>query len=158
MAAPAKRSASCRKAEGRGGFTLVEVMVVLALMAALLAIAFPQVVRLYTRARLAFERKDLEHQLSELPERVRAAGQAGILADPSASGAAMRAADAAAFEDPRPLHLSLPAGWRVSVPKPVLYHYTGACDGGEVVFSLPPLSLRYVLTPPLCRPRLADAR
>ena len=45
----------------------------------------------------------------------------------------------------------------MQVPTPVYYHFTGACDGGEVVFSLSALSLRYVLTSPLCRPILADA-
>jgi hypothetical protein len=134
-------------------------MVVLALMAALLVIAFPQVVRLYARARLAFERKDLEHQLFELPEQVRAAGRAGVLVDPAAQGFGGRAPfGAVAFENPQSLRLSVPAGWRLIVPKPVLYHLTGACEGGDVIFSLPPLSLHYVLTPPLCRPRLANAR
>jgi hypothetical protein len=124
-------------------------MVVLALMAALLAIASPLVVRLYTQVRVAFERRDLEHQLFELPERVQTAGHDAVLADPTA-----RIAPA----NRQRLRLSLPAGWRVEVPKPILYHLTGACDGGDVILSLPPVALHYVLSPPLCRPRLADVR
>jgi type II secretory pathway pseudopilin PulG len=134
-------------------------MVVLALIAVLLAIAAPQFVRLYARARVAFEREDLERQLFELPEKVRTAGRAGVLADPRApdSGSGGPGPGGADLEDPQRLSLDLPRDWAVEVPKPIFYHFTGACDGGEVIFSLPPLSLRYVLSPPLCRPRLADA-
>ena len=55
-------------------------------------------------------------------------------------------------------HHQLPPSIAVTVPKPIFYHFTGACDGGEVIFSLPPLSLHYVLTPSLCRPRVVDGR
>ena len=126
---------------------------VLALIAALMAIAFPQFLRLYARVRVSFEREDLERQLAELPEEVRTAGREAVLADPSAPMPAGDADPAA----PRRLSLDLPQNWTVRVPKPILYHFTGACDGGEVVLSLPPVSLHYVLTPPLCRPRLANA-
>jgi len=155
-----RASASCRKGESGCGFTLVEVMVVLALIAALLAIAAPQFVRLYGRVRLAFERQDLERQLLELPERVRNAGQAGVLENPSAAVPDIPAGTPgeAPLEHAQKLALDLPRNWTVTVPKPILYHFTGACDGGEVIFSLPPLSLHYVLTPPLCRPRVVDAR
>jgi len=43
------------------------------------------------------------------------------------------------------------------VDRPILYHFSGACEGGEVVFSLPPVALRYVLAPPLCRPISSNA-
>jgi type II secretory pathway pseudopilin PulG len=128
-------------------------MVVLALVAALIGIAFPTFVRLYARARVSFERKDLEHQLASLPERVRASGEAGVLADPKDD-----LDGKPAYAEARRLKLDLPQDWSMRVPSPIFYHFTGACDGGEVTFALPPVSLHYVLTPPLCRPRLADAR
>jgi prepilin-type N-terminal cleavage/methylation domain-containing protein len=167
-----RASAFCRRAEpqhrrrtaapGRGGFTLIELLVVLAIMAGLSAIAYPQVVTWYAGVRAAFARSDLEQQLNALPQQVRASGRAGILADPTASPqdvAQAAAGDPAlGLERPRLLRLRLPSGWHMRVPRPVLYHFTGACDGGEVVFSLPPVSLRYRLRQPLCLPRLADAR
>ena len=142
---------------------------VLALVAVLVAIAAPQFVRLYAWVRTAFERDDLERQLSELPEKVRGSGRAGVLADPAAKpGAPSLPSPAGAggsgwgggaqSEDPQTLSLDLPPGWKLTVPQPILYHFSGACDGGEVILSLPPVSLHYVLTPPLCRPRLADGR
>ena len=155
---------------------------VLALIAVLLAIAAPQFVRLYTRVRTAFERDDLERQLTELPEKVRASGRAGVLADPSVKfgrtdgpaelgpslsspvtpgsspGTGVGRGRSAESENPQTLSLDLPSGWTLTVPNPIVYHFSGVCDGGEVIFSLPPLSLHYVLTPPLCRPRLANGR
>lgn len=141
--------------QGRDGFTLIEVVVVLAVLASLIAIASPQFVKLYARARASLEREDFERQLLELPQKVRNDGRAGILADPSAGPAGP--ATYSGFDEPQMLRIDLPEGWRMEVPKPILYHYTGACEGGEVVLLLPPLALRYVLTAPLCRPRLADA-
>jgi type II secretory pathway pseudopilin PulG len=141
---------------------LIEVLVVLALLAALLAVAFPEFSKLYASVALSTERGDVERQLLELPQAVRAAGRGGVLFDPEKDaddGLIAAAGPAVAdLEASRPLHLDLPHGWRLSVPRPIRYHFTGACDGGEVILSRPPLSLRYVLTPPLCRPQIADAR
>lgn len=135
----------------------------LAILATLIAIAFPEFVKLYTRVRVSFEREDLERQLLALPQKARDAGRGGILMDPSGDQAAGTAGEAGqttdtGFEQPEPLRLDLPQGWSLRVQKPVFYHFTGACDGGEVILSLPPLTLRYVLAAPLCRPLLANAQ
>jgi prepilin-type N-terminal cleavage/methylation domain-containing protein len=154
--------ASCRRAEParrERGFTLIEILVVLTILAGLAAIAYPSLVTLYARVRASLDREDLEQQLFALPQRVRGSGRAGVLADPQAPADADDDGDAAIrLEQPQPLHLDLPEGWRVQVPHPVRYHFTGACDGGEVIFSLPPVSLHYVLTGPLCLPRLSHDR
>ena len=55
------------------------------------------------------------------------------------------------------LRLDLPEGWSMQVPKPIIYHFNGTCDGGEITFSVPPLSVTYSLTAPLCRPVLSNA-
>jgi len=141
----------------RAGFTLIEIVVVLAILAAIVAVAVPQFSRLYSRVRVAFERDDIERQLSELPEQVRSSGRGGILAAAAPIGRDSGAAAVADLEDWRALRLDLPKGWQMQVPVPVHYHFTGACDGGEVVFSFASLALRYRLAPPLCRPILADA-
>ena len=62
------------------------------------------------------------------------------------------------LEDSQVLRLALPAGWRIDVPEPILYHFSGSCEGGDVVFMLPPAVLRYELRAPLCRPISRDAR
>jgi len=146
------------------GFTLVELLVVLTIMTGLLAIAIPEFAHLYARVRVASEQQELERQLLGMPERVRLTGRGGVLTGQGDTGlstaAAIETASSPGFaylEDGQSLALDLPADWTVAVPNPIVYHFTGACDGGEITFSLSSVSLRYVLNPPLCRPLLANA-
>jgi len=145
------------------GFTLLELLIVLAIMAGLVAIAVPQFSQLYNRVRASFDRADLEQQLLQLPQLVRQRGRSGVLLDPNQPSAPGDAAagiepeGSGGFDQWEPLRVDLPAGWAMRVPKPVFYRFTGACSGGEVDFLLPPALLRYKLTPPLCRPQLAEA-
>ncbi len=148
-----------------GGFTLVETVVVLAIIAGLSVIAYAAFIPGYTRVKAAYDRDDFERQLLELPQRVRLSGRGGILTSRSGDNlpddaiiAVTGVPDAEkAIEDWRVLRLSLPAGWRLRVAEPILYHFSGSCEGGEVTFELPPVSLHYELTAPLCRPISRDA-
>jgi prepilin-type N-terminal cleavage/methylation domain-containing protein len=149
---------------GRDGFTLIEVTVVLAIVAALVAIAYTYFAPLTVRARAAFERDDLERQLLELPQRVRLSGRGGILTSRSgdnlSDGTILTVEGVAkagnALEEWQVLRLELPKGWHLRVAQPIFYHFSGACEGGEVLFQLSPMSLRYLLVPPLCRPIRSD--
>ena len=132
----------------------------LTILAGLAAVAVPGMVRLYTSVRGSFEQDDLRRQLLVLPEQVRESGQGGVLvgtSDDDVADARALTAKKPGIEEWPILRLHLPVGWSVSVPKPIYYHFTGMCEGGEVSFSLPPLSYTYELTAPLCRPLLADA-
>ena len=154
-----------RRGKPDGGFTLIEMVVVLAIIAGLLVLAYAAFIPAYTRARAAYQRDDLERQLLELPQRVRLSGYGGILTSRSGDNLPDNTPIAVAgvpgatefVEDWRVLRLSLPPGWRLRVPKPILYHFSGSCEGGEVSFELPPLALHYQLTAPLCRPIRRDA-
>ncbi len=129
------------------GFTLIELVIVVAVLAALVAVAIPEFSRLYARVRIALERDDIERQLTELPQRVQASGRGGIprCREHRQTAPAAPPADGQ-LEQWQALGFDLPEGWKMQVPAPVFYHFTGACDGGEIVFSLSALSLRYVLT------------
>ena len=148
-----------------GGFTLIEIIVVLAIVAGLSVIAYAAFIPGYARVRAAYERDDLERQLLEIPQRVRRSGHGGILTSRSGDNLpegtvieveGVRGGEKS-IEDWQVLRLALPAGWRLNVPEPILYHFSGSCEGGEVIFALPPLVLRYALAAPLCRPVSQDA-
>jgi prepilin-type N-terminal cleavage/methylation domain-containing protein len=157
--------AGARGGCGNYGFTLVELIVVLAIVAGLATIGYAYAPALYSRVKAAFDREDLERQLTEMPLRVRESGRGGVLTSRSgdrlADGIVLRVEGvpqgAGEIEEWRVLRVSLPSAWRMRVDRPILYHFTGACEGGEVVFSLPPVALRYVLAPPLCRPISSNA-
>jgi prepilin-type N-terminal cleavage/methylation domain-containing protein len=147
-----------------GGFSLIELLVVLAIVGALAAIAYGFTPSLTDRIRAALARDDFERQLLELPQRVRLSGRGGVLVTRSADDlpdSVVLSVEGRAATDPledwQVLRLDIAKPWHLAVPMPIYYHLSGACDGGEVAFLLPPVTLRYVLTPPLCRPIRDDA-
>lgn len=147
---PARRTAEA-------GFTLLELLVVLVIVAGLVALTTPVFSGVFARIRLAFERDDVERQLLVLPAQVRRDGRSAVLMQSDAT-----AAPAFLPYGPNPeawpmLSLELPEGWTMQVPKPIIYHFNGICDGGEITFSVPPLSVTYSLTAPLCRPLVSHA-
>jgi prepilin-type N-terminal cleavage/methylation domain-containing protein len=152
-----------RRRAGRGhaqrGFTLIEVLVVLAILATLAVIAYAAAAPMTARVRAAFARDDFERQLLELPQRVRRSGRGGVLTSRSGDdlpeGTPLPVEGRAAsdpLEEWQVVRIDVAKPWRLQVPRPIYYHGSGACDGGEVAFLLPPVALRYVLTAPLCRP------
>ena len=146
--------------DGGAVFTLIELVVVLAILAGLAALAFPGLVRVYASVRASLEQDDLQRQLLDLPERVRDSGEGGVLIGLSEDDLARARAltlKKPGVEDWPTLRLDLPSGWSMTVPKPIYYHFTGVCEGGEVSFTLAPVTLTYDLPPPLCRPRLVNA-
>ena len=165
MGAPSQPARRRCRAGHDGGFTLIEIIVVLAIVAGLMAVAYTAIIPGYARVRAAYERDDLERQLLELPQRVRLSGYGGVLTDrsgdnlpPDAIIAVEGVSEAEkSVEDWRVLRLSLPAGWRMRVAAPILYHFSGSCEGGEIRFASAANAWRYQLAAPLCRPISRDA-
>jgi prepilin-type N-terminal cleavage/methylation domain-containing protein len=146
------------------GFTLVEVIVLLVIIASLTALAYSFMVPFAARVQAAFARSDIERQLLELPQRVRLSGHGGILASQSGDdlpeGAIIDVEGVppgAGLEAWQVLRMTLPDGWRLRVDKPIVYHLSGSCEGGEVILARPPEMVGYELVAPLCRPARADA-
>lgn len=142
-----RTSAICRRDDAgfAAGFTLVELTVVLALAALLAGLALPNMARLYDAFAWRAERDDIVAQFANLGRRALTSGRAYVIMAPDA-------ADAARYADYAPYPLSLPPGWRLQVPAPVLVRANGVCLGGELrVTHETGAVIELTLAPPFCR-------
>jgi prepilin-type N-terminal cleavage/methylation domain-containing protein len=139
----------CRRATDRAGFSLVELLIVLAIMGLLGAFALPSLIRLGNRTNFSLNRQDLERQLDALPMTAAAQGRNLVLSStPQTDGFSVPADPAS---DPYPV--TLPAGWRITVEAPITYRYDGTCSGGALHVTAPDAEARYLMKPPLCELR-----
>ena len=112
-----------------GGFTLVEVMVVLALLALLAGLAAPNLVGLYEGFERAAERGRILDQVSGLGERAMLEGAGLVLfgSDPGADGEVP-----GRFSHYRRMRPEVADGWWVAVAPPLVVHANGVCLGAVV--------------------------
>jgi prepilin-type N-terminal cleavage/methylation domain-containing protein len=137
----AMRLASSPRADE--GFTLIELIVALAVVALMLAFTLPRVVGWLDRLGFSAGQQRLEEALAELPEQARRSGHTIFL---RSSDRSTDAANAAAIE--------LPRGWTLTVdPAAIVFRYDGLCTGGTVRLSFPGGDRNYRLAPPFCRPQ-----
>lgn len=131
------------------GFTLLEMLVVLVLAGALVALAFPNLKGLYGSVARNTERAHILDQLAALGRDAIAYRLAYFLPDPAREDNGLGAAWGAEFQ---PYPLDLPEGWRLRVDAPVHVRANGVCLGGAVTLlhdDVPPT--RLTLEAPLCR-------
>ncbi|MND25609.1 hypothetical protein D3C80_160440 [compost metagenome] len=141
MASPAATdwipmSVTCPSAEQRG-FTLLELLVVLALVAAISAVALPGLVKMQAAWSRRVEADDLLNQVRSLGYRVRNDGRELFIGERGA--------------DPSEL-LQLPEGWALSAQPPVRYLANGACLGGRLEVRHEGTVRILSLKPPYCTP------
>jgi general secretion pathway protein G len=122
------------------GFTLLELLVVLTLIAAMTGLVLPQLSRLYDSGQRAFQRKQVIDDIAALP----------YLAFTQQRGFTLDAAAVSASDAP----LSLPEGWTLEVQEPagISYRSNGYCSGGELQLFYDELVETVTLEPPLCQP------
>ncbi|MCY1264980.1 hypothetical protein D9M68_141840 [compost metagenome] len=141
MASPAATdwipmSVTCPSAEQRG-FTLLELLVVLALVAAISAVALPGLVKMQAAWSRRVGADDLLNQVRSLGYRVRNDGRELFIGERGA--------------DPSEL-LQLPEGWALSAQPPVRYLANGACLGGRLEVRHEGTVRILSLKPPYCTP------
>lgn len=114
---------STRFAQPRAaGFTLVEMLAVLTLAALMSAVALPAMQRWFDSVSQRAQLSEIAVQFQKLAARAALLAQTVELSQASAR---------AKLSDGEPV-LSLPEGWSVVSSKPVVFFYSGICDGGTV--------------------------
>ena len=115
-------SGSCRRRDHRRGaapgFTLLELLIVLALVAMVAALAAPQLQQTYDAVARSGERAEVARQLARLPVIARSRGEAIVIED----------ADAAALH----AYLDLPEGWAARVDGTLRVEASGVCHPAAV--------------------------
>jgi prepilin-type N-terminal cleavage/methylation domain-containing protein len=147
-----------------GGFTLVEMLVVLVLAGLLTGVVMPAMVRVVSNAQQRAQHDAITGRINELGYEAYASGRSIVLSD--SNKAARKAAnndsdpkvmDAAAPETTQAnatgeYPVELPEGWRIKMRKPVVWAFTGICDGGTLTLVAPDRSEeRFELNAPFCK-------
>jgi prepilin-type N-terminal cleavage/methylation domain-containing protein len=119
------------------GFTLLEMLVVLALIGVMAGIALPNFSRFLDSFSVRNQWAGVERELADIPYQVFVSGSSFQL-DSSSAGKRLT---------------SLPEGWGVEVATPILYRFSGWCEGGRLaVISASGERRNYQLAAPTCSP------
>jgi prepilin-type N-terminal cleavage/methylation domain-containing protein len=140
-------SGCCRPERSRRGLTLLEMVVVLAIVSLLAALAGPQLHRAYAAAVAQTQRDGILAQLAGLSQRANALGVQFSLEAETASSL---------LPDGRPL-VALPGGWRLFTEQAIRFNFAGICSGGQVrLYGPDGTQDDVVLDPPACEVRGAN--
>ena len=139
---PSSRPAtySTVKALRNRGFTILELLVVLTLMAAMTGLALPQLANMFASGQRVFERRQVLDDIAALP----------YSAFQQQKGFVLAALPGKSDEVP----LQLPSGWTLTAESQdgIAYRSNGICAGGMVLLTYDGLVERVQLAPPLCSP------
>ena len=123
-----RTSASCLSIKG---FTLLELLVVMGIVAVVSTVAFPGLIRLYESASNKIELDGIVAEINLLGRRSFESGRSYLLTDASQA---------------------LPKGWALKIPNAIYFSASGTCRGGSIEFlKNDALKLRVKVEPPFCQ-------
>ncbi len=144
---------SRRNLSNTGGFTLLELIVVLLLVGLVTALAIPNLSQLYTSVTAAAERDYILDQFAGMGQKALLSGQ-GFLVLGTIGAAEARLSQQASNGDGQVYELDVPDGWRVRLEEPLIVRGNGVCLGGELtLIRAGKLAYQISLDPPYCTVR-----
>jgi prepilin-type N-terminal cleavage/methylation domain-containing protein len=144
------------------GYTLVEILVVLAIAGMLVGVALPRLFNFYDSMEYANQRSSLLEQIEGLGYRAYTTGKGMTLAstvdevNAANTGTSNTSNTSKPGTDSKTIPeipvLLMPANWRITLAKPVQYSLTGLCSGGQFTLAAPDgRKESFQLVAPLCR-------
>jgi general secretion pathway protein G len=134
-----RTSGSCLHASRRRGFTLLELLIVLGIIATATALVAPRLQSTYEAIVATGERAEVRRALERLPLLARAQGAALAFPGTEAGGRALMGV------------LDLPEGWTLRPIDPVRVRASGVCASSRIEVAGRQLRETWVLDAPLCR-------
>ncbi len=130
-----------RKFARQGGFSLLEIIIVLVLLGAVSGLVVPKVMKMYDSMLWTNERDQALEALGSLGYEARIQGREFDLVQyPGELDGNMT--------------MPLPVGWTLQAAHPIRYRSSGVCLGGTVLLSGRGRSIDVKLEGPLCRPEM----
>jgi prepilin-type N-terminal cleavage/methylation domain-containing protein len=120
------------------GYTLIELVVVMALLAGLSGMVLPSLYSGYQRMAADYEKTDLTKNLSKFGY-IAFKKRQQIILEADATEVVY-----AEFPD-------LPQGWKFFVEGRVSYYPTGVCGGGRITLKKGVVDSKMIMAPPFCR-------
>ena len=134
--------------KSRLGFTLLELLIVLALLGLATAIAMPNLERFYAAATRATERDYVLDQVAALGRQAVLNGSAYVVFGNAPS---LDPSEAARFAEYETYVVDVPDGWRLQFDQPLVVLANGVCLGGALTLSREgEETVRVELLPPYC--------
>ena len=139
-----------------GGFTLLEMLIVLSLVAIIAAIAAPNMERLYSGIGTKTDREYILDQFADLGLKAMHDRQAYVVLSSAPHESQVLTAPQGATEQSiavaaKPLEVDLPEGWTIRFDQPLLISASGVCLGANLALHREgTIEAQVTLEPPYC--------